>query len=134
MLAISTNYPLLDIFVSIVEFFVLFLWIFLLVNIIFDLFRSHDLKGWHKALWLLFIILLPFLGVLVYLIVRGGGMHQRSVEQARRSEEAFRDYVRQAAGGQSGVDELARLTQLREKGALSDAEFEQAKAKLLGTS
>jgi ABC-type multidrug transport system fused ATPase/permease subunit len=129
---LASSYPLLDIFVSIIEFFLLFLWIFLLVNVIFDIFRSHDLKGWHKALWLLFIIVLPLLGVLIYLIARGGSMHERSVQQARRRDEAFRDYVRQTAGdGRTNVEELERLSQLHDRGVLSDEEFQREKAKLL---
>jgi hypothetical protein len=127
-----TTYPLLDIFVSIIEFFLLFLWIFLLVTIIFDLFRSHDLKGWHKAVWLLFIVVLPFLGVLVYLIVRGGGMHERQTQRAQQQEEAFRAYVRQASGTSSNVTELERLTKLRDQGALTEDEFQREKAKLVG--
>lgn len=130
---LASSYPLLDIFVSIIEFFVLFLWIFLVVNIVFDLFRSHDLKGWHKAVWLLFIIFLPLFGVLFYLIFRGGGMHERAVQQAQRQDRAFRDYVRGAAGGSSNVAELERLAQLREQGTLSEEEFQREKQKLLAS-
>lgn len=142
---LASSYPLLDIFVSIVEFFVLFLWIFLLINVLFDLFRSHDLKGWHKAVWLLFLILLPFFGVLIYLIVRGGGMHERQAQQAKRQEDAFRAYVRDAAGtastqagsgatgGGSSADQLTQLAHLKSQGVLSDEEFERAKARLIGS-
>lgn len=133
---LAAQYPLLDIFVSIIEFFVLFLWIFLLVNILFDLFRSHDLKGWHKALWLLLLIVLPLFGVLIYLIVRGGGMHQRSVQRAQDQQKAFRQYVQQTvtSEGSSSADQIARLAELKDKGALTDAEFEREKAKVLGSA
>jgi hypothetical protein len=135
-LLLATQYPLLDIFVSIIEFFILFLWIFLLINIFFDLFRSHDLKGWHKAVWAIFLIILPFIGVLVYLIVRGGGMHERSAQQAKRQDEAFQQYVRQAAHspGSTSADQLTRLAQLKDQGVLSQEEFDREKAKVLGSA
>lgn len=133
---LASSYPLLDIFVSIIEFFILFLWIFLLINVLIDLFRSRDLKGWHKALWLVGLIILPFLGVLAYLIVRGGSMHERSMQQAKQQDEAMREYVRQAAGtpGSSSADQLARLADLRDKGALTQEEFDREKAKVLSSS
>lgn len=133
---IGTSYPLLDIFWSIIEFFILFLWIFLLVMILFDLFRSHDLKGWHKAIWLLVLIIFPFLGVLIYLIVHGGGMHERQLQQAKQQDEAFRSYVKQAAapgGGGSSADQLAQLAKLKEQGALTEDEFQKEKAKLISS-
>lgn len=133
---LSTQYPLLDIFVSIIEFFILFLWIFLLINILFDLFRSHDLKGWEKAVWVIALILFPFLGVLIYLIFRGGKMHERSVQYARQQDEAFKQYVRQtaAAPGSSTADQIARLADLKNQGALTEEEFQREKAKVLSSS
>lgn len=133
---LASSYPLLDIFVSIIEFFILFLWIFLLINVLIDLFRSHDLKGWHKAIWLVALIILPFFGLLAYLIVRGGSMHERSVQQAKRQDEAMREYVRQAAGtsGSNSADQLARLADLRDKGALTQDEFDREKAKVLSST
>ena len=132
---LASSYPLLDIFVSIIEFFILFLWIFLLINIFFDLFRSHDLKGWHKALWAILLIILPFIGVLLYLIVRGGGMHERSVQQAKQQDAEFKQYIRQTAGSQgSTADQIARLAQLKDQGALTQEEFDREKTKILGAA
>ena len=113
------------------EFFVFFLWIWLLIVIFSDIFRSHDMGGVAKALWVLFVIILPFLGVLIYLIARGGSMHERAVAQAQRQQKAFDSYVRETAVGSSNVDQLAKLADLKDKGVLSDAEFEAQKAKLL---
>ncbi len=125
-----SSYPLLDAFLTMLWFFLWILWIFLLVWIIMDVFRSHDLSGWAKALWLIFIIVLPFLGVLVYLIVRGGSMQERQVRQARAQDEAMRAYVKDAAGT-SSADELAKLADLRDRGVISEAEFQAGKAKIL---
>jgi hypothetical protein len=128
----ASDYPLLDVFWSILWFFLFFVWIFLLIFIFFDIFRSHDMKGWAKALWIVGIIIFPLFGVLLYLIVRGASMHQRSVQQTKQQEADFRQAVREAAGsGTSNADELGRLADLRERGALSEEEFQQAKAKLL---
>ncbi len=128
---LGTQYPLLDIFWTMLEFFLFFIWIFLIITIFMDIFRSHDMKGFTKFLWVLFIIILPLLGALVYLIARGGSMHERSAQQAKQQEQAFQSYVRQAAGS-SSADELAKLNDLKAKGAISDEEFEKAKAKVLG--
>src|SRR5215469_4639245 len=108
------QYPLLDAFLTMLWFFLWVLWIFLLFWIIFDVFRSRDLSGWSKALWLIFIIVLPFLGVFVYLIARGGSMHERSARDAQAQDQQFQEYVRSAAGG-----------------VITDAEFQQGKAKIL---
>ncbi|MGB7050957.1 MAG: SHOCT domain-containing protein [Acidimicrobiales bacterium] len=128
---VAYTYPLLSIFWTMLEFFIFFLWIWLLIVIFGDIFRSHDLGGLAKALWVLFVIIVPYLGVLVYLIARGGSMHERAAAQAQRQQQAFDDYVRQTAGGSSQVEELAKLADLKAKGVLSDAEFEAQKAKLL---
>ena len=127
------NYPLLDVFLSVLYFFLWFLWLVLLFWIIWDIFRSRDLSGWAKAGWLIFVILLPLVGVLVYLIARGGSMHERQVRDAQAQDEQFRAYVRDAAGtdAQSQSDELAKLANLRQRGVINDQEFEQAKAKVL---
>ncbi|QKW20039.1 SHOCT domain-containing protein [Kitasatospora sp. NA04385] len=136
------NYPLLNIFWTMLELFLWILWFFLLFKIITDIFRSEDMGGWGKAGWTIFVILLPFLGVLVYLIARGGSMHQRDAEQARKADAAFQDYVRRAAGtggassgggaGSTGhVEDLAKLADLKSSGALSEEEYQRAKEKLL---
>jgi type VI protein secretion system component VasK len=128
-----SNYPLLDIFLSMVYFFCWILWIFLLFWIIMDIFRSQDLSGWGKAAWLLFVIFLPLIGVLTYLIVRGRSMGERQQRDAEQRDQAARAYIRDAAGsnGTSQADELTRLAGLHDQGVLSDQEFAQAKAKIL---
>ncbi|MBV8462272.1 MAG: SHOCT domain-containing protein [Acidimicrobiales bacterium] len=129
---LAYNYPLLSIFWTMLEFFLFFVWIWLLIVVFMDIFRSHDLGGWAKALWVIFIIVLPFLGVLVYLIARGGSMHERAAAQVRQQQQAFDDYVRETAGT-SSVDQLAKLADLKDKGTITDAEFQAQKAKLLGS-
>ena len=128
------QYPLLDAFLTMMWFFLWILWIFLLVRIIMDIFRSHDLGGWGKAGWLIFVVLLPFLGVFVYLIARGGKMHERDVHDAQAQDEAFRSYVRQVSHEEgTTADELAKLADLRDRGVISQEEFERGKEKALGT-
>ena len=125
------NYPLLDAFWTMLWFFLWILWFFLLFRIILDIFRSKDLGGWGKAGWLIFVCILPFLGVFVYLIARGGKMTQRDAEDAQAADQAMRAYVRDAAGSGGPADELAKLADLRDRGVISDAEFQQSKAKVL---
>ena len=123
-----------QVFLSLLWFAMFFIWIWLLIMIFGDLFRSHDLSGWVKAIWIIGIIIFPFLGILLYLIVRGGSMHERAVQQVKSDDAAFRSYVQQAAGsaGAGGTaDQLAKLADLKAQGVISDAEFEQAKAKAL---
>ena len=100
-------------------------------TIFIDLFRSHDLSGWAKALWFIFILLLPLIGVLVYLIARGGKMHEHAVRQARQQEAELRSYVQEAAGSQTTADQLAKLADLRDRGVITAEEFEREKAKIL---
>jgi hypothetical protein len=126
------GYPLLDAFLTIFWLFIWIMWIFLLIRIISDVFRSHDLTGAGKAGWTLVLILFPFLGVLAYLIVRGNGLHERENRQAQASEEAMRHYLnRIGAPGASTSQELTRLAELRDRGVLTDEEFQRLKAKLL---
>ncbi|MCX4713035.1 MULTISPECIES: SHOCT domain-containing protein [Streptomyces] len=132
------DYPLLNVFLTMLYLFLWVMWFFLLFKVITDLFRDHSLNGWAKAGWLVLVILLPYLGVLIYLVVRGRSMHERDEKLAKDSEAAFRSYVRDAAasqGGSSGgsdhVNALAKLAELKDKGALNAEEYEQAKAKLL---
>jgi hypothetical protein len=128
-----SNYPVLDIFWSILEFFLWLVWIWIMIWIFIDIFRSHDLSGWAKALWFLFVLLIPLVGVLVYLIVRGGSMHERAERQAQQQDQAFRHYVQQAAGGPqaSTADQLTKLADLRDRGVISSQEFDREKDKLL---
>ena len=122
-----------DILVSIFWFMLLFAWIWLLVMVFGDLFRDHELSGWAKAAWVLFLVVVPWLGALVYLIARGRSMNERAREQAARNEQDFQRYVQHAAAGSpSTADELAKLADLRDRGAISPEEFAQAKARLLG--
>jgi putative oligomerization/nucleic acid binding protein/phospholipase D-like protein len=114
---------------TVVEFAFLFLWIWIAVGVVFDIFRSHDLSNWSKALWVLVIFLFPLLGVLGYLIIRGHSMHEHQAEDQRRFA-AFRQYQRSGAAS-TPVDDLRTLADLRERGLLTDDEFERAKAKAL---
>jgi ABC-type multidrug transport system fused ATPase/permease subunit len=114
---------------TVLAVFVFVAWIMVLFTILSDLFRDHGLSGWGKAAWVLFLIFVPFLAALIYLIARGGGMRERSIAQQQEAKEQFDAYVRQTAGG--GADELAKLSDLRDKGAITDEEFQRAKAKLL---
>jgi Short C-terminal domain/Phospholipase_D-nuclease N-terminal len=127
--------PFWDVFVSIFWFMILFAWIMLLFRIFGDIFRDHELSGWGKALWALFLIMVPWLGALVYLIARGRSMNERALAQAQRNEQAFSQYVRETAGtntATSTADELAKLADLRDRGTISADEFQHAKAKVLG--
>jgi ABC-type multidrug transport system fused ATPase/permease subunit len=115
---------------TVLAVFVFVAWIMVLFTILSDLFRDHGLSGWGKAAWVLFLIFIPFLAALIYLIARGGGMRERSIAQQQEAKEQLDAYVRETAGG-SGADELAKLSDLRDKGAISDEEFQRAKDKLL---
>lgn len=125
------RFPLLDIFLSMLWFFLWILWIFLVVRIIMDIFTHRDMGGWAKAGWLVFVIVLPLFGVLVYLIVYGHDMAVRREREAREADQAMRSYIRDAAGVDSSASDLAKLADLREKGLISDTEFQRGKAKLL---
>ena len=128
------NFGLWDVFISVFWFMLLFAWIMLLFRIMADVFRDDSLSGWGKALWTLFIIFLPWLGVLVYLIVRGGSMNERAIKDAQDADARMRAYVQEAAGtgGSSGVSsELKELAALRDAGTITPAEYEAAKAKVL---
>lgn len=133
-LAASTGYPVLNVFWTIFEIFAFVIWFWLLFVILTDVFRSRDLSGWGKAGWTVFVIFLPVIGILSYLIIRGPSMHERSAQQARQQEDAFRSYVQEAAGSQpSSADQLAKLADLRQRGIITTDEFEQQKAKVLAS-
>jgi hypothetical protein len=125
------DYPVLGAFWTMLIFFIFIAWLMLLFRIIFDIFRSHDMGGFAKAIWLIFIIVLPFLGVFVYLIARGSGMAKRDMDQAKAQQQEFDSYVREVAAPTSSADELAKLSDLKAKGVITDAEFQAQKAKLL---
>lgn len=121
-----------DVFLSMLWFFLFFIWIWLLITVFADIFRSDDLSGWGKALWVFFVVVLPYLGVLVYLIARGKKMGEHAVRDAARQEQMMRSYVQSVAStGASPADEIARLAELKNAGTITDEEFQQAKAKLL---
>jgi Short C-terminal domain/Phospholipase_D-nuclease N-terminal len=120
-----------QVFFSMLWFFMFFIWIWLLIVVFSDIFRSHDLGGFAKFLWVIFIIVLPYLGVFVYLIARGGKMHEHAVQAAQAQDAAMRSYVQSAAGSTSSADELAKLADLKSKGVIDDAEFQRLKAKAL---
>jgi hypothetical protein len=122
-----------QVLVSMLWFFLFVIWIWLLIVVFTDIFRSRDLGGWGKALWAIFVIVLPYLGVFVYLIARGKKMGEHAVESAQAQDAAARDYIRSvtAADGHGTADELTRLADLRDRGVISEADFEQAKAKAL---
>jgi Short C-terminal domain/Phospholipase_D-nuclease N-terminal len=130
---LASSYPVLDAFLTILYFFMFFIWIWLLIMVFGDIFRSHDLGGMAKALWCIFIIVIPFLGVFIYLIARGGKMHERQARAAAGQQKAFDQYVRQAAGtsGEDTTSQLSKLADLKNQGVLTDAEFEAQKAKIL---
>ena len=119
-----------DLLLTVVEIFFFVVWIWILFTIITDLFRDHEMSGWAKALWILFLVFIPFLTGLVYLIVRGSGMRDRAIKAQTDAKKHFDEYVREQAHA-SPADELHKLNDLREKGALSQEEFDQAKTKLL---
>jgi len=130
-LASSYSYPLLGAFWTIFEIFIWVLWIWVLIYVFIDIFRSRDLSGWAKALWFIFVLLIPLIGVLVYLIARGGKMHERAVQEAQQQDREFRAYVQDAAGSTNTADQLAKLADLRDRGVITPEEFEREKAKVL---
>jgi type VI protein secretion system component VasK len=133
-MVLGYDYPLLDFLLSVLWIVLFVAWLWLAFTVIFDIFRSSDLSGFSKALWVIFVIFLPFLGVFLYLIVRGGKMHERAAQQAQAQKQAFDQYVRDTAGTSgSTADELHKLAGLRDSGTITPAEFEAQKAKLLGT-
>ena len=116
---------------TVLEIFLLLLYFWILITIIGDLFRDHQMSGWGKAAWVLVLLVVPLLGALIYLIARGDGMRERMIKEQTDVQQQMDAYIRETAGKSSPVDELAKLSELKDKGAISEAEFEQAKAKLL---
>jgi ABC-type multidrug transport system fused ATPase/permease subunit len=131
--ASSYSYPLLGAFWTILEIFLWVLWIWVLIYVFIDIFRSRDLSGWAKALWFIFVLFIPLIGVLVYLIARGDKMHERAVQQAQQADSDARAYIQQAAGSPSTADQLTKLAELRDRGVITADEFEREKAKLLAS-
>ena len=131
-LASSYSYPLLGVFWTILEIFLWVIWFWILITVFIDIFRSHDMSGGVKALWFVFVLFIPLIGVLVYLIARGGKMHEHAAQAAQQQDEAARSYIQQVAGTNS-ADELAKLADLRDRGVITAQEFDQQKAKILAS-
>ena len=132
MVLADSSYPLLNLFWSMCIFFLWVAWIWILIMVFIDIFRSHDLGGWAKALWFLFVLFIPLIGVLVYVIARGGKMSERAAQQAQQQDAEARAYIQEAAGSSaSSADQLAKLADLRDRGVISAAEFDREKAKVL---
>ena len=131
MPTLAAEWHLGEVFLVLLEIAMFVIWIWLLIVVFGDLFRSHDVSGWVKALWVIGIIIFPFLGILLYLIVRGGSMHERAVQQAKQYDATFQSYVKQAASEGSTAEQLQKLAELKANGVIDDAEFEQLKAKAL---
>lgn len=129
---VAYDYPILGLFWTMLLVFLWIAWIIVLFRVLIDIFRSGDMGGWAKALWTIFVVVLPFLGVFAYLVARGHGMTERDVAEAKANQSAFDDYVKTVAGGGGGTaDELSKLADLKDKGVISDDEFATQKAKLL---
>lgn len=129
----ATDFGTGQVFLSMLWFFLFFIWIWLLVVVFSDIFRSHDMGGFAKFLWVLLVIVFPYLGVFIYLIARGHKMAEHAQEDAQRQDAAARQYIQSAVGQSAGspADEIARLAGLRDQGVISAAEFEQLKAKVV---
>jgi len=129
----AADYPFLDVFWTMIIFFCWVIWIWMLVVILSDLFRRHDKSGWGKALWVVFLIVLPFLGVLVYLIGNSSGMAERNAKQAKAAQSEFDDYVRSVGGGGGAAAEIEKAKGLLDSGAITQEEFDSLKAKALSS-
>ena len=130
-MTLASDWGVGEVLWTMIWFTCLFIWIWIAISVIMDIFRSHDMGGFAKVLWIIFVFFLPFLGVFVYLIARGGKMQQHNVEAMKAQDAAMKDYIRQAAGT-GAADEVERLHGLLEKGAITQAEYDAQKAKLLG--
>ena len=131
MTVLAYDYPVLGAFLTMMFFFVWIVWLFLLFRVVMDVFRSDDMGGFAKVLWLVFVIFLPYLGVFVYLLVRGQGMAERSIAAQQAAQAQFDSYVRETAGSGSAAAEISHAKQLLDDGAINQAEFEALKAKAL---
>jgi hypothetical protein len=132
MVPMAADYPFLDVFWSILIFFCWVIWIWVVITVLIDVFRRDDINGWVKALWVIFVVILPWLGVLIYLIAEHKGMQERSVQQAQQQQQQFDSYVRDAAGG--SATEIAKAKELLDSGAITQQEYDQLKAKALATA
>lgn len=129
-MVMAADYPFIDVLWSMIIFFFWVIWIWIVITVLIDVFRRHDIGGWAKAAWVVFVVILPWLGVLVYLIVEHDGMRQRSVKQAQAQRQVFDDYVRDTAGGGAAA-EIAKAKELLDSGVITQDEFAALKAKAL---
>jgi hypothetical protein len=129
-MVMAADYPFMDVLWSMIIFFFWVIWIWIVITVLIDVFRRHDISGWVKAAWVVFVVILPWLGVLVYLIAQHDGMRERSVKQAQAQRQQFDEYVRDTAGGGSAA-EIAKAKELLDAGAITQEEFEALKAKAL---
>ena len=131
---LAASYPFLDVLWTMAIFFLWILWFWLLFTVFIDIFRRHDISGWMKALWLIFTIVLPFLGVFIYLITQNEGITQRNIDRAQSQKAQFDDYVRTTAGGGGAAEEIERAKGLLDSGAITQAEFDSIKQKALAAT
>jgi hypothetical protein len=129
MIPMAADYPFLDVFWSMIIFFFWVIWIWIVITVLIDIFRRRDIGGFAKAMWVVFVVILPWLGVLIYLIAQHDGMRERSIQQAQDQKQQFDSYVREAAGG--SADQIAKAKQLLDSGAITEDEFAKLKAKAL---
>ena len=129
-MVMAADYPFMDVLWSMIIFFFWVIWIWIVITVLIDIFRRHDIGGLAKALWVIFVVILPWLGVLIYLIVEHDGMRERSMKQAQAQKREFDDYVRDTAGGGSAA-EIAKAKELLDSGAITQEEFEALRAKAL---
>ena len=130
---VASDYPFLDVFWTMMVFFIWIIWFWLLITVFSDVFRRHDIGGFAKTLWIIFVIVLPYLGVFIYLIAEHKGMADRRMGEAQAAQAQFDDYVRQAAGSGGAAAEIEKAKQLLDSGAISQAEFDSIKAKALAS-
>jgi hypothetical protein len=129
MIPMAADYPFLDVFWSMIIFFFWVIWIWIVITVLIDIFRRRDIGGFSKALWVVFVVILPWLGVLIYLIAQHDGMRERSIQQAQDQKQQFDSYVREAAGG--SADQIAKAKELLDSGAITQDEFAKLKAQAL---
>jgi len=131
---IATSYPFLEVFWTMLIFFAFVIWIWILITVLIDIFRRHDTSGFMKVLWIIFIIVLPYLGVFVYLIAEHKGMAERTIKQQQAAQQQMDDYVKSVAGATDPAEQIAKAKQLLDTGAISQTEFDQIKQKALAAS
>jgi Short C-terminal domain/Phospholipase_D-nuclease N-terminal len=130
---LAADYPFLDVLWTLLIFFAWVIWFWLLITVFADLFRRHDISGWGKAGWVIFVIVLPFLGVLVYLIAESKGMAERNTKDVQQAQEQTDEYIRSVAASSDPAEQIARAKQLLDSGAISNAEYDALKQKALAT-